>query len=47
MNPHFHISGIHAVIWVLAMITAFGSLHLLAASAPNNRVSQAWFALGF
>lgn len=45
--PHFHISGIHALIVFLYVVAAFGSLHLLALSMPNNRVSRAWLALGF
>lgn len=45
--PHFHISGLHAFFLFLMMIAAFGSLHLLASSAPDNRLSQAWLGLGF
>lgn len=45
--PHFHISGLHGVLFFLMMVAAFGSLHLLAASAPDNRLSQAWLGLGF
>lgn len=45
--PHFHISGLHATMFFLMMVVAFGSFHLLAASAPDNRVAQAWLALGF
>lgn len=47
MNPHFHISGLHATIIFLMVVVMFGSAHLVAMSAPSNRVSQAWLALGF
>lgn len=45
--PHFHISGLHAFAIFLMMVAAFGALHLLAASAPDSRLSQAWLSLGF
>jgi len=45
--PHFHISGLHAMAVFLMVVAAFGSLHLLALSAPDARVSQAWLSLGF
>ena len=45
--PHFHASGMHALIIFLEMIAAFGSLHLLAISFPGSRLSQAWLALNF
>lgn len=45
--PHFHISGIHALTVFLFVVVAFGSLHLLASSYPNARLSQSWTALGF
>lgn len=47
MGPHFHLSGMHALVIFLIVVVAFGALHLLAASAPNNRVAQAWLNLGF
>lgn len=46
--PHFHVSGIHAMITFLFILAAFGSLHLLAASYPDSPVSKAWTGgLGF
>lgn len=45
--PHFHVSGIHAFVVFLVVVATFGALHLLAMSAPDNRVSQAWLSLGF
>lgn len=45
--PHFHASGMHALIAFLEMIAAFGSIHLLAISFPGSKFSQAWLALGF
>lgn len=47
MLPHFHVSGIHALIVFAYIVAAFGSLHLLACSAPDNRVAEAWLSLGF
>ena len=45
--PHFHLSGLHGLAVFLFVVAAFGSLHLAAVSAPDNKVSQAWLALGF
>lgn len=45
--PHFHISGIHFGLMFLAMVFAFGSLHLLASSYPDSQLSQGWVGLGF
>lgn len=47
MLPHFHVNGLHASAVVLTVIAVFGSLHLLAISAPDKRTAQAWLALGF
>jgi hypothetical protein len=47
MAPHFHLSGMHALVVFLIVVAAFGAMHLLAASSPNNRVAQAWLSLGF
>lgn len=45
--PHFHVSGLHALVVFLFVVATFGAAHLLAASYPNNIVSQGWLALGF
>jgi hypothetical protein len=45
--PHFHVSGMHALVTFLFAVVMFGSAHLLAAANPENRISQAWIALGF
>jgi len=47
MEPHFHLSGMHALVIFLEMIVLFGAVHLLAVSFPNSKASQAWLALGF
>lgn len=47
MIPHFHLSGINAAIMFVVIVAIFGSLHLAAASAPSNKVAQAWLSLGF
>jgi len=45
--PHFHVSGIHALITFLYIIVAFGSLHVLSLSFPDSMLSQAWIGAGF
>lgn len=45
--PHFHVSGLHALVVFLYVVAVFGSLHLTALSMPGNGLSQAWLALGF
>jgi hypothetical protein len=47
MLPHVHIGGIHAGLIALVVFVIFGGFHLLAASFPNNVVSQAYVGLGF
>ena len=45
--PHFHVSGLHTTATFLVVVAVFGTLHLLAISAPDRRSAQAWLALGF
>lgn len=45
--PHVHLSGMTGLLLVLFIIAAFGSMHLLAASAPDNKFARGWLALGF
>lgn len=45
--PHFHVSGMHALVVFLFVVVMFGSAHLLACSHPTNTVAQGWLALGF
>lgn len=45
--PHFHVSGLHTTATFLVVVAVFGTLHLLAISAPERRSAQAWLALGF
>ena len=47
MNPHFHVSGTHGIVTALYMVVFFGSMHLLATSLPDKKLSQAWLSLGF
>lgn len=48
MLPHFHVSGIHALVTFLYIVAVFGALHLLASSYPDSKVSKAWIGgLGF
>lgn len=41
------ITGMQGAIVFLFVVVAFGSLHLLTSSFPDNRLAQAWKALGF
>lgn len=45
--PSFHLSGMQGVCIFLFVVATFGSLHLLCASAPDNRFAKAWLGLGF
>lgn len=45
--PHFHVSGLNTLMTLLALVFAFGALHLLATSFPDKKLSQAWVGLGF
>lgn len=45
--PVFRISGATALVTFLFVAAIFGALHLAAVSKPENRLSQAWLALGF
>lgn len=46
MDPHSHISPIHIIASVAAVVAVFGTLHLLALTA-DNRLSRAYVSLGF
>ncbi len=41
------VSGMQGIVVFLFVVAAFGALHLLAASMPDNRLSKAWTGLGF
>lgn len=45
--PHVHISAVHIAASMAAIIAVFGTLHLLALTAPDNRLARAFIALGF
>ncbi len=47
MLPHIHVSGIQGLHVFLFVVVSFGSLHLLCASFPDNRIAQGWLNLGF
>lgn len=40
-------TGASALVYLLLGVAIFGSLHLAAASHPNNIASKSWLALGF
>lgn len=46
MTPHVHISPIHILATILAVLAIFGTLHLFALTS-NDRASKALIALGF
>lgn len=46
MEPHVHISPVHMLATMLAIVAVFGTLHLLALSS-DNRWGRAFMALGF
>lgn len=46
MDPHVHITPMHLLASVAAVVAVFGTLHLLALST-DNRASRAFIALGF
>lgn len=47
MEPHVHISPVHLLAGLAVTIAVFGTLHLLALTAPDNRAARALLALGF
>lgn len=46
MEPHVHITPIHLLASVAAIVAVFGTLHLLAIT-NDNRASRAFVSLGF
>lgn len=42
---HIHVSALHALITLLEVIVALGTLRLLALANPDNRLAQAWLTL--
>lgn len=46
MEPHVHITPVHMLATMLAIVAIFGTLHLLALSS-DNRWGRAFMALGF
>jgi len=47
VQPHVHISAVHVAANMAAIVAVFGTLHLLALSAPDSRIGRAFIALGF
>jgi hypothetical protein len=45
--PHVHISAVHMLASIAAVVAVFGTLHLLALTSPDSRASRAFIALGF
>lgn len=47
VDPHSHISPVHLLASLLTVVAIFGTLHLLALTAPDSRIARAFIALGF
>lgn len=47
VSPHVHISPVHMLANLVAVLAVFGTLHLLALSSTDSRVARALIALGF
>lgn len=47
MEPHTHISAVHAVAFLLFVIAVLGTIHLITITHPDNRFSIAFVGLGF
>lgn len=43
----FPLTALSFLMMMAAIIAFFGAMHLLAASAPNNTLANAWLSLGF
>lgn len=46
MNPHVHITPVHLLASLAAVIAVFGTVHLLCLTS-DNRVTRAIISLGF
>lgn len=46
MEPHVHITPVHILATMAAIVAVFGTLHLLALSS-ESRWGRAFMALGF
>ena len=46
MDPHVHITPVHLLASVAAVVAVFGTVHLLCLTA-DNRVTRAIMSLGF
>ena len=47
MQPHTHISPVHMLATMLAVVAVFGTLHLWALASEDSRAGRAFMALGF
>ena len=46
MQPHVHLSAVHALALMALIVAMFGTMHLLALS-HDTRLSRAYVSLGF
>ena len=46
MKPHVHLTAVHGIAVICAVVIVFGTLHLLSLT-KDNRFSRAWVGLGF
>lgn len=47
MESHTHISPVHMIATLLAVLAVFGTFHLMTLSAEDSRWGRALMALGF
>lgn len=47
MEPHTHISAVHAVTFLLFVFAVLSTIHLFAITNPDNRAARAFVALGW
>lgn len=46
-SAHTHVTPIHLISGIAAVVAVLGTLHLVALSAPDSRTARAFLALGF
>lgn len=47
MEPHTHISAVHAVAFLLFSFAVLSTIHLIAITHPDNRFAKAFVAMGW
>lgn len=47
MQPHVHITPVHLLANIAAVVAVFGTLHLYLLTTPESKFSKGFIALGF